>query len=229
MFTNIRSKYCLEYIFSFIDEKKKLSIIIYNKDLQKRLNRNINYYKGISLSILEIDKNGIGKIYDFYKYILFEGEYSNKKKNGKGKEYFYGRLFFEGEYKDGKRNGYGKQYYPLKNGLILLYEGEYKDGKRNGKGKKYDIYSNLIFEGYFLKDKKWNGLVKNKYKDKLFFEGEYKNGKIWNGKGYKKDKNEIEYEIINGNGKYKYYDYFFGYLKFDGYLVNGEINGNGKK
>ena len=64
MISNVRSKYCLEYIFSFIDEKKKLLIIMYNKDLQKRLNRNINFYKVASKKTLEIDKNEIKIIYD---------------------------------------------------------------------------------------------------------------------------------------------------------------------
>ena len=95
MISNIRSKYCLEYIFSFIEEKKKLSIIMYNKDLQNRLNRNINFYKGVGWKFLEIDKNGIGKIYNFNNQLLFEGEYSNKKKNGKGKRYSRGKLYFE--------------------------------------------------------------------------------------------------------------------------------------
>jgi len=229
MISNISSKYCLEFIFSFIEEKKKLSIIIYNKDLQNRINRNINFYKGVSQNILKIDKNGIGKIYDFRGELMFEGEYSNKKKNGKGKVYSAGRLFFEGEFKDGKRNGYGKQYNPRFSSLKLVYEGEYKDGKMNGKGKEYDRYSNIIFDGYYLKDKRWNGLVKIMYKDKLLFEGEYKNGKIWNGKGYKTNNDEIEYEIIDGNGEYKAYEYNFGFLYFDGNLVNGEINGNGKE
>ncbi len=34
----------------------------------------------------------------------YEGEYSNGKRNGKGKEYDYsGKLIFEGEYLNGKR------------------------------------------------------------------------------------------------------------------------------
>ena len=97
---------------------------------------------------MEIDKNGIGRIYDLDKQLVFEGEYSNKKKNGKGKEYLFGRLLFEGEFKDGKKNGYGKQYNPIFSKLKLIYEGEYKDGERNGKGKEYAPNSNLIFDGY---------------------------------------------------------------------------------
>ena len=41
-------------------------------------------------------------------FLLFEGEYLNGERNGKGKEYNYeGSLLFEGEYKKGK-NGIGK-------------------------------------------------------------------------------------------------------------------------
>ena len=37
--------------------------------------------------------------------MVFEGEYLNGKKNGKGKEYYYnGNLKFEGKYLNGERN-----------------------------------------------------------------------------------------------------------------------------
>ena len=41
---------------------------------------------------------------------MFEGEYLNGERNGKGKEYDYdnGKLEFEGEYLNGERNGKGK-------------------------------------------------------------------------------------------------------------------------
>ena len=42
------SKYVLkDEIFSFLSEKQKLKIIIYNKDLQKKLDINIENYKKI--------------------------------------------------------------------------------------------------------------------------------------------------------------------------------------
>ena len=46
------------------------------------------------------ESNGIVKEYYGYNCdLLFEGEYLNGKRNGKGKEYFYnGKLKFEGEY-----------------------------------------------------------------------------------------------------------------------------------
>ena len=38
--------------------------------------------------------------------LIFEGEYLNGERNGKGKEYNYdGRLIFEGEYLNGKKTG----------------------------------------------------------------------------------------------------------------------------
>ena len=224
MLFNINSKYNLESIFSFIEFKKSLEIIIYNKKLQEKLNININYYKGISQKILKIDKNGIGTIYNLFtneKY--FEGEYSNKKKNGKGIEYKGNEISFEGEYKNGKKNGYGKKYN-FSN--LLIYEGEYKDDKRNGYGKEYVPYPNLVFEGEFFNDKKWNGILIYRYGNKkILFKGEYKNGKIWNGKGYKIYNNEIDFEIINGNGIYKKYDKSSGFLILSGNLTNGELNG----
>ena len=43
--------------------------------------------------------------------MIFEGEYLNGKRKGKGKEYnYYGKLEFEGEYLNGERHGKGKEY-----------------------------------------------------------------------------------------------------------------------
>ena len=43
------------------------------------------------------------KVYDYKGKLIFEGEYLNGLKNGKGKEYDYdGKLKFEGEYLNGE-------------------------------------------------------------------------------------------------------------------------------
>ena len=57
-------------------------------------------------------KNGKGLIKEYHwdGELEFEGEYLNRKRNGKGKEYFNGYLEYEGEYLNGKRNGKGKEY-----------------------------------------------------------------------------------------------------------------------
>ena len=73
--------------------------------------------------------------------MIFEGEYLNGKRNGKGKEYYSnGEIKFEGEYLFGSRSN-GKEYIKGK----LEFEGEYdNECKWNGKG--YDENGNIIYE-----------------------------------------------------------------------------------
>ena len=97
-------------------------------------------------SILFNIKNGNCKNIKEYNYngiLIFEGEYINGERNGKGKEYNYnGILIFEGEYLNGERNGKGKEYY---NNGLLRFEGEYLKGKKwNGKG--YNLFGSIIFQ-----------------------------------------------------------------------------------
>ena len=83
--------------------------------------------------------NGIGKEYYIYSSkLIYEDEYLNKKRNGKGKEYYSnGQLKFEGKYINGKKNGKRKEYY------------------RNGRLKCECEYLNCL---------KWNGKVYNPLK-----------------------------------------------------------------
>ena len=120
---------------------------------------------------------GYSKEYDSENgKLIFEGEYLNGERNGKGKEYYFdGSLRFEGEYSEGKiwnGKGYDKKdnlQYEIKNGLghtkeynfygDLIFVGEYLNGERNGKGEEYG-------EDSFRERKKI-----------LRFKGEYLNGK----------------------------------------------------
>ena len=113
-----------------------------------------------------------GKEYDFDTgKLLFEGEYLNGEKSGKGKEYNYyktGKLLFEGEYLYDQRIK-GKIYLKEK----IEYEGDFLYNKKwNGKG--FDENGNIIYE---LNN--GNGTIKeyNYYTETLLFEGEYLNGK----------------------------------------------------
>ena len=201
MFDQIKSSYILKDIFSFVNEKKKLELVKYSKNMQNRLEINIIHYKFFSGKYKIADKNGKGKEYNGSKdIIIFEGEYLNGKRHGKGKEYGYDDSYFIGEYLNGKRHGKGKEYYFDNN---LNFVGEYLNDKRHGKGKEYDFLG-------FLK-----------------FEGEYFNGKIIKGKGYDRYKSII-YEINNKNGYMKEF-YDNGKLKFEGEFINGDINGKGKE
>ena len=148
---DIKSKYIKIIIFSYLDEKRKLEIIKYNKNIQNILDiKLINYkfYQGKSL-IYELNGN-VKEYNELFDNIEFVGKYLNGKKNGKGKEYYFnGNLRFEGEYLNGQRNGKGKEYYED----ILKFEGEYLNGKRNGKGIEYDDEGNIFFEGEYLNGK----------------------------------------------------------------------------
>ena len=177
--------------------------------------------------ILEIKKVGeLIREYDFINQLLiFEGEYLNGKRNGKGKKFYNDQLIFEGEYINGKKNGIGKEY-DYHDGH-LIFEGEYlNDNKWNGVG--YDSFKNIIYE---LKEGK--GYIKEYDYNILVFEGEYLNGRK-NGKGkeynnsYGISKLIFEGEYINGlkHGKGKKYDYRTGNLFFDGeYLYNKKMKG----
>jgi antitoxin component YwqK of YwqJK toxin-antitoxin module len=121
----INSLIIFKKLFLFLEEKKKLNLIIYNKKYKKKLGIDLEYYKKISGKYIDGERNGYGKEYTLYK----------------------NKLIFEGEYKDGKRNGFGKEYYDNGN---LKYEGEYSRGRRFGKGKLYNKYnSNIIFNGEY--------------------------------------------------------------------------------
>ena len=167
-FKDIKSKYIIIFILSYLNEKTKLEIIKYNKKIQNILDITLTNYKFWSTSYIIYESNKKGKQYDGNEdYLEFDGEYLNGKRNGKGKEYNYdGNLIFEGEYLNGKRKGKGKEYYKDNK---IKFEGEFKDGLRwNGKG--YDNHNNIVYE---LKNGK--GYVKEYYEEKLIFEGVYLN------------------------------------------------------
>jgi len=164
-------------------------------------------------------KNGTGfiKEYDaFYGNLLFEGEYLNGEKNGKGKKYYNDfdnhRLKFEGEYLKGKKwngIGYGKSAFQK-----ILYT--LNDGK--GAIKEYDYKGELVFEGEFINGK-INGYVNENRKNNLAFNGEYLNGKKWKGK----------IRIFNYVSSYFLYQRKDKFKEFIGEYLNGKINGKAKE
>ena len=171
---NINSSYVVKSIFSFLNDKVQLKLILYNKQFQKNFDINITHYKIFSGKYKIIDKNGKGKEYNIFNdEIIFEGEYKNGKKNGKGKEYDdKDNLIFEGEYLNGKRNGIGIEYH---NNGNMKFHGEFKEGKY-WNGKVYD-YSEILISEFkdgkgFIKEYTENGELK--------YEGEFLNGKKLN-------------------------------------------------
>ena len=167
------------------------------------------------------NKRWNGKGYDKKGNVIYE------LKNGKGliKEYdnYRDTLLFEGEYINGERNGKGKDYdiYNAK----LKFEGEYLMGKRKGKGIEYDSEGKIKYEGEYLYDH----LIKGKefINGKLEYEGDFLFDKKWNGKGYDENGN-IKYQLINGTETIEEYNNN-NELIYIGEYSNGKRNGKGKE
>ena len=89
LFSKVKSRYILNIIFSLISQAKKLKIAIDNKSLQERLRIDSDNYKNASGKYKEILPNGLVRIFKSdTRKLIYEGEYSNGKKNGKGKIFF---------------------------------------------------------------------------------------------------------------------------------------------
>ena len=230
MLQNSKSIYFLKRLFAFVDEKNKLDIIKYNKSIQKHLNVKLIDFILYSKRFILYETKTKGKEYDIInnKYI-YEGEYLNGERSGKGKEFYPyyedEKVIFEGEYLKGKRNGKGKEYFDGE----LKFEGEYLNGKRNGKGKEYEkVKGHILFDGEYLNGERWNGNANEYYfEGELKFKGKYLNGKKWNGKFYGPH-GEI-YELKFGKGTVKEYEPENKNLEFEGEYLDGKRNGKGKE
>ena len=192
--------------------------------MQNKLDINIKYYKIFSGRYIIYESSKKGKEYNGYtNKLLYEGEFLNGKRNGKGKAYPDNELIFDVEYTNGQLNGKCKIYKDNK----LIFEGEcLGDDIKNG--ICYDENGKAIYA--------INGNEMRKELKNLFFfplKGSirfYLNGSR-NGKGeeYDYDSNLIfEGEYLNGkrNGKGKEY-YKNGMLRFEGEYINDQRNGKG--
>ena len=85
---NIKSIYFSRILFSHLNEKIKLKIIKYNKELQNNMDIKLINYKFYRGKYIIYETKFKGKEYEGNKNnLLFEGEYLRGEKNGKGKEY----------------------------------------------------------------------------------------------------------------------------------------------
>ena len=138
---SVKSKVILKKIILFLNERQKLNLIKHNKEYLYSLNIDIEDFKNISGKIKIPGMNGYCKVYDLKtNKLIFEGQYLNEKKNGKGREYNNnGNLIFEGEYLNGNKNGKGKDYYDYGK---IKFEGEYLNGKI------WNIKGNFLIKDY---------------------------------------------------------------------------------
>ena len=217
MFDNIHSRFIIKTIFSFLDERKILELVKYNKNLKEKLD----------ISLID--------------YEVYSGKYKIGGKNGKGQEFDIcnDKLLFIGYYLNGKRSGVGKEYNEKGE---LIYEGEYFNGKRNGEGKEYlgpGAECEIYYEGEYLNGIKWDGIIYtiDVYNKDVNYFSEIENGQGYIQKGFciyghREVIIEAEYENgkINGKGKEKYFPcciYCPYEITFEGEYKNGK-KWNGK-
>ena len=93
----IRSKNILKDVLEFLSNFQKLDLFKYNQSIQNRLSLDLEDYKNESQKERIIEKDNFGKEYVLGSKIkIFEGQFLNGKKHGKGKEYYNnGNLKFE--------------------------------------------------------------------------------------------------------------------------------------
>ena len=80
------------------------------KDIKDGLSKNTIEYKNENnlidykkSSYIESEEDGKIREYNIYNNdLIYEGEFSNGKRNGEGKEYKFGKLIYEGEFSNGK-------------------------------------------------------------------------------------------------------------------------------
>ena len=253
MLKKIRSTFILKKIFNHIYNKRKFQSIVHNKKLQQKLGLNLIDFRRVSGRYIEEEYDKTIEYNSYNHRKIFEGHYSNGKRNGEEKEYDEdGNLIFKGEFLDGKRwKGHGKEYdedtenlifeYELLNGTItgegkeydkinrdLLFSGNHLNGKRNGKGEecKYIPYEKRSYDytSYSLN---------TNIKQITIFKGEYLDGERKEGKEYNYEgrllcdggyRNGKKYGI----GKIYYNERNDDILKYEGGFLKGKENGKGK-
>jgi len=87
MWQKIRSNYLLKEILISIDDRRKLNLIKYNKKMQEIAGLNLIDFRRFSGRYIKEEYDKIKEFSSYNDRLIFEGEYSNGKRNGEGKEY----------------------------------------------------------------------------------------------------------------------------------------------
>ena len=187
------------------------------------------------------------------KYVIYEGEMVDNKREGRGvclynngllyegewkrnKEHGYGklmtsdrqRIIYEGEWERGKIHGTGTYYYgssdPLKPGS--RYIGEFKENSRNGNGR-YVLPDGSEYDGTW-RDGVMNGRGVFTWPDKSFYDGEWKDGKR-NGQGLLKTGDGFCYDgtWVNNAMEGRGLAIYPSGQKYEGSFSNGRREGRG--
>ena len=128
MLENIKSKYVLIEVFSYLNIKPKLKILLSNKYLYNKTGISPDSFKFYNQKYIEYESDTMVKVYNRANgKLIYHGGYLKKKRNGIGLEFNeFGECIYEGEFNKGKRHGKGTEF---NKGGKLSFEGEYINGK----------------------------------------------------------------------------------------------------
>ena len=146
------------------------------KIITLKLNKNSSKSKDIldtvtyNGDVKDLKKEGLGK--EVCNDYIYEGEFHNNMKNGKGKiKYIQTGDTYEGEFKNDEINGNGT-YKWINNSQ---YTGNFKNGKMNGEGT-FKWPDGSEYSGEYVNGIK-NGIGQFQWSDGNVFKGVFKNGK----------------------------------------------------
>lgn len=121
------------------------------------------------------------------KYVIYEGEMADSKREGRGICLYSNNMLYEGEWKRNKEHGIGKLMTADRSRII--YDGEFERGRMQGQGTYYYAQAeNTNFSGegarYIgeFKENMRNGFGKYYLPDKSVFDGTWRDG-MMNGRG----------------------------------------------
>ena len=73
---SIKSAYFIQKLFSYINDERKLKLVIYNKTIQKIIDINLTNYKFMTRKYIVYESKGFAKEYDIYNdRLIYKGEY----------------------------------------------------------------------------------------------------------------------------------------------------------
>lgn len=163
-------------------------------------------------------------IVEYDNKTYYVGQLLNGNRHGFGhRSYLQSELIYEGEYKDNEKSGKGKLFSPSRK--LWVFDGLWSKDKKNGHGEMWK--EKAAYSGYW-KDDFMDGIGQMRWPDKQTYEGEfmkdfrhgrgvmyYPNGDIYIG--------DFREGKLHGYGTYKWTN---GEI-YEGKFLNGLMDGDG--
>jgi hypothetical protein len=164
------------------------------------------------------------------RYVIYEGEMVDSKRDGRGICLYNNGMLYEGEWKRNKEHGYGKLMTSDRKKIV--YEGEWERGKIAGTGTYYygssdPIHLGSRYIGEFRENLR-NGMGRYFLPDGSVYDGQWRDGSM-NGLGIFTWPDGSTYDGVwkdgkrNGPGLLNNADGF----RYDGQWVNNSMEGRG--